>query len=117
MAISFSTGVGRLRSERETFLSDSSKQPVSAPSGLFLQLYRDGETLVSVWIERGRDLLHSMFAAPEDPVRLSPLPQASSGQVLETVPKLGLGGVCGQRVGSIYDRVPGSSTGEPGVHR
>ena len=36
-------------------------------------LNRDGETLVSSPIERRRDLLHSMLATPEDPLRLSPL--------------------------------------------
>jgi ATP-dependent DNA ligase len=80
-------------------------------------LNRDGETLVSVWIERGRDLLHSMFAAPEDPVRLSPLLEASSGQVLEAVRKLGLEGVVGN--GSVPSTIGwlDQAPREPGVHR
>jgi hypothetical protein len=38
---------------------------------------------VSVPIERRRDLLHIMFAAPKDSLRLSPLFHAPSRQVLE----------------------------------
>ena len=41
-------------------------------------LNRDGETLVSSPIERRRELLESVLAAPEDPLRLSPLLQAPS---------------------------------------
>ena len=59
-------------------------------------LNRDGETLVNLPIERRRELLVSMLAAPEDPLRLSPLLQAPSEQVLEAVRKLGLEGVVGQ---------------------
>ena len=40
---------------------------------------------------------------PEDPLRLSPLLRAPSGQVLEAVRKLGLEGVVGKRIGSIYE--------------
>ena len=72
-------------------------------------LNRDGETLVSSSIERRRNLLESVLAAPEDPVRLSPLLQASSGQVLEAVRKLGLEGVVGKRIGSTYE--PGERSG------
>ncbi len=77
-------------------------------------LNRDGETLVSSPIEQRRDLLHRIVAAPEDPLRLSPLLQASSGQVLEAVRKLGLevlsanGPVPSTNPAS--DRVPGSSS-------
>ncbi|MGB7792702.1 MAG: hypothetical protein WBL39_15955 [Terrimicrobiaceae bacterium] len=72
-------------------------------------LNRDGETLVSSPIEQRRDLPHSIVAAPEDPLRLSPLLQASSGQVREAVRKLGLEGVVGKRTGSIYE--PGERSG------
>ena len=61
----------------------------------FDPLTRDGET---VPIERRRDLLDRMFAAPKDPLRLSPLLQAPSGQVVEAVRNLGLEGVVGKRV-------------------
>jgi hypothetical protein len=66
--------------------------------GLFRSIFpltRDGET---VPIERRRDLLDRMFAAPKDPLRLSPLLQAPSGQVVEAVRNLGLEGVVGKRV-------------------
>ena len=72
-------------------------------------LNRDGETLVSSPIERRRNLLESVLAAPEDPVRLSPLLQASSSHVLEAVRRLGLEGVVGKRTGSTYE--PGERSG------
>jgi bifunctional non-homologous end joining protein LigD len=72
-------------------------------------LNRDGETLVSSPIEQRRDLLHSIVAAPEDPLRLSPLLHAPSDQILEAVGKLGLEGVVGKRLGSVYE--PGERSG------
>jgi DNA ligase D-like protein (predicted ligase) len=72
-------------------------------------LNRNGETLASLPLERRRELLHSMFVAPRDPLRLSPLLQASSGQVLEAVRKLGLEGVVAKRIDSIYE--PGERSG------
>ena len=45
---------------------------------------------MNVGIERRRDLLGRMLPEPEDPLRLSSLLRASSGQVLEVVRKLGL---------------------------
>jgi bifunctional non-homologous end joining protein LigD len=66
-------------------------------------LNRDGEALVSVEIERRRDLLHRMFAAPKDPLRLSPLLRAPSGEVLEAVRKLGLEGVVGKLIDRWYE--------------
>jgi hypothetical protein len=58
-----------------------------------------------------------MLAAPEDPVRLSPLLEASSGQVLEAVRKLGLEGVVGN--GSVPSTIGwlDQAPREPGVHR
>jgi ATP-dependent DNA ligase len=46
-------------------------------------LNRDGELLLSLSIERRRELLHKLLAAPEDPLRLSLQLQAPSGHVLE----------------------------------
>ena len=66
-------------------------------------LNRDGESLVSLAIERRRELLGRLLATPEDPLRLSPLLRASSGQVLEAVRKLGLEGVVGKRIDSTYE--------------
>ncbi len=77
-------------------------------------LNRDGEALMSVEVERRRDLLHRMFSAPKDPLRLSPLFHAPSGQVLEAVRKLGWKASWAN--GSIpltsmaSDQVPGSSS-------
>ena len=72
-------------------------------------LNRDGELLVNLPIYRRRELLESMLAASKDPLRLSPLLQAPSGQVLEAVRKLGLEGVVGKRIGSTYE--PGERSG------
>jgi bifunctional non-homologous end joining protein LigD len=58
-------------------------------------LNRDGEILVNSPIERRRDLLRRIFSELEDPLRLSPVLPAPSGQVLEAVRKLGLERVVG----------------------
>jgi hypothetical protein len=65
--------------------------------------------LLSLPIERRRELLESTFPAPEDPLRLSPLLQAPTGQVLEAVRKLGLEGVIGKRLDSTDE--PGERSG------
>ena len=78
-------------------------------------LNSDGETLVSFPIESRRDLLARMLPTPEDPLRLSPLLQAPTGQILEAVRKLGLEGVVGKRIGSIYE--PGERSGAWIKHR
>jgi ATP-dependent DNA ligase len=52
---------------------------------------------------------------PEDPLRPSPLLRAPSGQILEAVRKLGLEGVVGKRVNSIYE--PGKRSGAWIKHR
>ena len=66
-------------------------------------------SLVNRSIKRRRELLDILLPAPKDRVRLSPLLQAPSGQVLEAVRKLGLEGVVGKRTGSIYE--PGERSG------
>jgi bifunctional non-homologous end joining protein LigD len=71
--------------------------------------------LLNLPIERRRELLWSLLAAPKDPLRLSPLLRASSGEVLEAVRKLGLEGVVGKRIGSIYE--PGKQSGAWIKHR
>ena len=45
-------------------------------------LNRNGETLASLPLERRRELLHSMFVAPRDPLRLSPLLQSHPAKFL-----------------------------------
>ena len=72
-------------------------------------LNRNGELLVDMPIERRRELLGSMLAAPEDPLRLSPLLRAPSSQIIEAVRKLGLEGIVGKRVDSTYE--PGERSG------
>ena len=52
-------------------------------------LNREGRNLVNLPIERRRELLHKMFAAPVDPLRLFPLLHSPPGQILEAVRKLG----------------------------
>ena len=78
-------------------------------------LNRDGELLVNLPFSRRRELLAGMLAAPEDPLRLSPLLRASAGEVLEAVRKLGLEGVVGKRIDSIYE--PGERSGAWIKHR
>ena len=68
-----------------------------------------GELLQNLFIERRRELLVSVLTEAEDPLRLFPLLRAPSGQVLEAVRKLGLEGVVGKRIGSIYE--PGERSG------
>jgi ATP-dependent DNA ligase len=52
--------------------------------------------------------MEGLLAAPKDPLRLSPLLRAPSGQVFEAVRKLGLEGVVGKRIASIYESGEGS---------
>ena len=70
---------------------------------------RSGELLVNLPLSRRRELLAGLLVAPEDPLRLSPLLQAPSGQILEAVRRLGLEGVVGKRTGSTYE--PGERSG------
>jgi bifunctional non-homologous end joining protein LigD len=74
-------------------------------------LNRDGVDLIRSPIERRREMLDKLFAAPTDPLRLSFLFQATAEQILDAVKKLGLEGVIGKRKGSIYE--PGKRTGAP----
>jgi bifunctional non-homologous end joining protein LigD len=82
---------------------------------VFDLLNRDGELLVNLSIERRRQLLESFLTVPKDPVRLSPLLQAPSAQVLEVVRKLGLEGIVGKRIDSVYE--PGERSGAWIKHR
>ena len=56
-----------------------------------------------------REALNDLFAHVTDLLRLSPLLQASAGNVLEAVQKLSLEGVVGKRRGSLYE--PGKRSG------
>jgi bifunctional non-homologous end joining protein LigD len=61
-------------------------------------LNRNGELLLNFPIERRRELLESLLAGAKDPLRLSPLLQAPTGQILDAVRKLGLEGLVGKRI-------------------
>jgi bifunctional non-homologous end joining protein LigD len=66
-------------------------------------LNQNGELLVNLPFSRRRELLENLLAVAEGPLRLSPRLGAPAGQVLEAVRKLGLEGVVGKRIGSIYE--------------
>ena len=72
-------------------------------------LNQNGELLVNLPFSHRRELVESLLAKPMDPLRLSPLLQAPAGQILEAVRKLGLEGVVGKRVDSLYE--PGERSG------
>jgi ATP-dependent DNA ligase len=60
-------------------------------------------------LSRRRELLENLLSVTDGPLRISPLLRAPSGQVLEAVRKLGLEGVVGKRLDSIYE--PGQRSG------
>ena len=60
-------------------------------------------------LSRRRELLADLPSASDDPLRLSPLLLAPSGEILEAVRKLGLEGIVGKRIDSIYE--PGERSG------
>ena len=64
---------------------------------------------MNLTLSRRRELLGDLLGAPKDPLRLSPLLQAPSDQILEAVRKLGLEGVVGKRTDSRYE--PGERSG------
>ncbi len=70
---------------------------------VFDLLVRDGEALHRETIEQRRERLSELFPEAVDPIRLSPLLEASAEQILAAVRKLGLEGVIGKRHGSIYE--------------
>lgn len=96
-------------------LQNNLTRPLPVYLYAFDLLHRDGEALHDLPIERRRERLHELLPAPADPLRLSPLLQASQGKVLEAVRKLGLEGVVGKRDGSVYE--PGERSGAWIKHR
>jgi ATP-dependent DNA ligase len=64
---------------------------------------------VKLPFSRRRRPLEDLLAGPKDPLRLSPLLQTPSDQILEAVRKLGLEGVVGKRTDSRYE--PGERSG------
>ena len=82
---------------------------------VFDLLYRDGKALLASPIEQRRELLTALLVEAKDPLRLSPILQAPSGQILDAVRQLGLEGVVGKRVGSTYE--PGERSSAWVKHR
>ena len=114
MAISFSMGESvtldsQGRPSFQILQNNLSRDLLGVYFYAFDLLNRDGELLIDLPIERRRELLGSVLAAPDDPVRLSPPLQAPAGQILEAVRKLGLEGVVGKRIDSTYE--PGERSG------
>jgi bifunctional non-homologous end joining protein LigD len=66
----------------------------------FNLLNRNGELLTSLLLSERRKTLEILFTRTPDALRLSPLLEAPSGQILEAVRKLGLEGVVGKRIDS-----------------
>jgi bifunctional non-homologous end joining protein LigD len=87
------------------------------PIGFFAfdLLHRDGEDLLKVPLEERRKQLEEILESQPGPVRLSPLLEASTGQIVEAVQKLGFEGVVGKRAGSLYE--PGERSGAWIKHR
>jgi bifunctional non-homologous end joining protein LigD len=75
----------------------------------------DSESLLSLPLERRCELLDGVLRLRKDPLRLSQRLEASPGHVLEAVRKLGLEGVIGKKIGSIYE--PGQRSGAWIKHR
>ena len=76
---------------------------------VFDLLNKAGESLLDVPLERRRALLTSLLTSAKDPLRLSAQLQAPSGQIIQAIRQLGLEGVVGKRIGSIYE--PGERSG------
>ncbi|MBA3961422.1 MAG: hypothetical protein H0X40_05920 [Chthoniobacterales bacterium] len=84
-------------------LQNNSRQPLAVHFYAFDLLHRDGADLLTLPLERRRELLYEVISAPIDPLRLSPLLDAPPGEVLQAVRQLGLEGVVGKRAGSTYE--------------
>ncbi len=79
-------------------------------------LLHDGsESLLSLPLERRRERLMSLFSEARDPVRISAVLQAPAAEVLAAIRRLGLEGVIGKRIGSVYE--PGERSGAWIKHR
>lgn len=63
----------------------------------------DSEDLRKLPIKERREQLAALLDDVDDPIRVSPLLNASAGEVLAAVSKMGLEGVVGKRVGSEYE--------------
>jgi bifunctional non-homologous end joining protein LigD len=90
-------------------LQDAKSEDPSIIYFIFDLLNRVGESLLDVPLERRRALLASLLASAKDPLRLSAQLQAPSGQIIQAIRQLGLEGVVGKRIGSVYE--PGERSG------
>jgi bifunctional non-homologous end joining protein LigD len=84
-------------------LQDAKSEDSSIFYFIFDLLNRAGEPLLDAPLERRRALLTSLLTSAKDPLRLSAQLQASSGQIIEAIRQLGLEGVIGKRVDSLYE--------------
>ena len=96
-------------------LQHNVSQSIPAYCYAFDLLIQNGELLVSLPLSGRRELLESLLRASADPLRLSPLLQAPSDQILDAVRKLGLEGIVGKRIDSTYE--PGERSGAWIKHR
>ena len=101
--------LGFARTPSFQLLQNSLSQELPVYCYVFDLLNRNGELLVNLPLSRRRELLEDLLAAPNDPLRLSPLLQAPSDQILQAVRKLGLEGIVGKRTDSVYE--PGERSG------
>ena len=90
-------------------LQDAKSENESIFYFIFDLLNRAGEPLLDVSLGRRRVLLASLLTSAKDPLRLSAQLQAPSGQIVQAIRQLGLEGVIGKRVASIYE--PGERSG------
>jgi DNA ligase D-like protein (predicted ligase) len=96
-------------------LQNTQSRALSVYFFVFDLLNLDGEALLSLSLEHRRDLLATLFTSAEDPLRLSAQLQAPSGQIIEAVRQLGLEGVVGKQIDSVYE--PGQRSGAWIKHR
>ena len=90
-------------------LQDATSKDESIFYFIFDLLNRAGERLLDVPLARRRVLLASLLTSAKDPLRLSAQLQAPSGQIVQAIRQLGLEGVIGKRIDSIYE--PGERSG------
>ena len=90
-------------------LQDATSKDESIFYFTFDLLNRAGERLLDVPLARRRVLLASLLTSAKDPLRLSAQLQAPSGQIVQAIRQLGLEGIIGKRIDSIYE--PGERSG------
>ncbi len=84
-------------------LQDAKPEDQSIFYFIFDLLNNAGEPLLEVPLQRRRALLTSLLGSVKDPLRLSAQLQAPSGEIIQAIRQLGLEGVIGKRIDSIYE--------------